>query len=180
MARGNSIVGSIGVLMQAERVQAQVGSSPVEDGGGQILAAQGRAIRSSRSRRKARAADRRHDRRFAWFRRSFGDLGWTMRVWRACPTGACSPAARASSSRLVDRIGGEREAVAWLEAEKGVAKGLKVRTGRSRARSRPSGPRRAGEQPASTVWRLCSACWPISTATRLLDEVCCWQGSALN
>ena len=48
-------------------------------------------------------------------------------------TGASSPAARALPLKLADAIGGEREAVAWLESDKGVAKDLPVRDYRPKA-----------------------------------------------
>ena len=51
------------------------------------------------------------------------------------PTGACIPAVRPLALKLVDAIGGEPEAIAWLEREKGVAKDLPIRDWRRRSES---------------------------------------------
>ena len=84
--------------------------------------------------------------------------------------------------KLVDKIGGEREAIAWLEAEKGVAKGLKVRDWKKQRRIETFGVLSglAGavglENAAVTLGKLEQA-----TQAQLLDGlVAIWQGSALN
>ncbi|MFY8154867.1 MAG: S49 family peptidase, partial [Hyphomicrobiales bacterium] len=53
---------------------------------------------------------------------------------------------QAAALKLVDEIGGEPEAIAWLERDKGVAKGLRVRDWR-----------RASESSSLGLWSVSEA-----------------------
>jgi protease-4 len=70
---------------------------------------------------------------YAWFKRLVADrrrLGEPELA--AVSTGQIFSGRQGVGLKLIDEIGGEREAVAWLEREKGVAKNLPVRTWRPR------------------------------------------------
>ena len=84
--------------------------------------------------------------------------------------------------KLVDRIGGEREAIAWLETEKGVAKGLKVRDW-TKARKIDTFGILGGLAEAAGLREVAQTLGAVNRAAqaRLLDGLLAiWQGSALN
>jgi protease IV len=122
--RGNSIVGSIGVLMQFPNVSdlmdklgvklESIKSSPLK-------AAPNGLEPTSEAARDAMAsliADS-----FAWFKGLVKERRQIARV----DDGRVFTGRQGIPLKLVDAIGGEREAIAWLQAEKGVTKDLPVR-----------------------------------------------------
>jgi protease IV len=129
VAQGNSIVGSIGVLFQypnfaklLDTVGVQVEtikSSPLkaspngfEPTSPEARAAMAALVSDSYDWFKALVKDRR--------KLSDEELA-------AVDDGRVFTGRQGINLKLVDQIGGEREAIAWLEQEKGVAKGLPVR-----------------------------------------------------
>ena len=127
-ARGNSLVGSIGVLFEypnfaglLDKVGVQVEtvkSSPLKasPNGFEATSPQARAALASL------VSDS-----FDWFkglvrdRRKLDDAGLA-----SVSDGRVFTGRQALGLHLVDHLGGESDAVAWLENERGVAKGLKV------------------------------------------------------
>jgi protease IV len=129
VAQGNSIVGSIGVLFQYPNfaklldtlgVQVEtIKSSPLkaspngfEPTSPEARAAMAALVSDSYDWFKALVKDRRklNDEELA-----------------AVDDGRVFTGRQGINLKLVDQLGGEREAIAWLEQEKGVAKGLPVR-----------------------------------------------------
>jgi protease-4 len=131
--RGNSIVGSIGVLVQFPNVSGlmdKIGVKLESIKSSPLKAAPNGMEPTSEAARDAMAsliADS-----FAWFkglvkeRRQMSDEE-LARV----DDGRVFTGRQGVPLKLVDAIGGEREAIAWLQAEKGVAKGLPVRDWKS-------------------------------------------------
>ena len=130
VARGNSLVGSIGVLFQYPNVaklldtvgvkMEEVKSSPLKaaPNGFETTTPEARAALT------ALVVDS-----FDWFkglvkdRRKMSDAELAV-----VADGRVFTARQGLPLKLIDKIGGEREAVAWLEGEKGVAKNLPVTT----------------------------------------------------
>lgn len=127
-AEGNSLVGSIGVLFQIPNVSKlldnigvkveEVKSSPLKaspNGYEPTSEAAKQALNSlvvdSFDWFKALVKDRRH--------MNDAELG-------AVSDGRVFTGRQGINLKLVDRLGGEREAIDWLEAEKGIRKGLPV------------------------------------------------------
>jgi len=184
VARGNSMVGSIGVLMQmpnASKLMETVGVKMEEIKSSPLKAAPNPfepVTPEARAAVAAMIADS-----YAWFkglvkdRRKLDDAALAT-----VSDGRVFTGRQGVDLKLVDRIGGEREAIAWLEAEKGVAKGLKVRDWKKQRRIETFGVLSglAGavglENAAVTLGNLEQA-----TQAQLLDGlVAIWQGSALN
>ena len=184
VARGNSMVGSIGVLMQmpnASKLMETVGVKMEEIKSSPLKAAPNPfepVTPEARAAVAAMIADS-----YAWFkglvkdRRKLDDAALAT-----VSDGRVFTGRQGVDLKLVDRIGGEREAIAWLEAEKGVAKGLKVRDWKKQRRIETFGVLSgvAGavglENAAATLGKLEQA-----TQAQLLDGlVAIWQGSALN
>ena len=59
---------------------------------------------------------------YAWFRGMVAERRKLdrQRAADASPTAACSPAARRSTLKLVDELGDEKTAIAWLAKEKNI------------------------------------------------------------
>ena len=184
VARGNSMVGSIGVLMQmpnASKLMETVGVKMEEIKSSPLKAAPNPfepVTPEARAAVAAMIADS-----YAWFkglvkdRRKLDDAALAT-----VSDGRVFTGRQGVDLKLVDRIGGEREAIAWLEAKKGVAKGLKVRDWKKQRRIETFGVLSglAGavglENAAVTLGNLEQA-----TQAQLLDGlVAIWQGSALN
>ena len=128
-ARRLSIVGSIGVLFQtvdASKLMQTVGIDLDKVASGPLKAepdidepmTPGGARLDRRAGQRQLQLVRRHRRRAA--RASSARPRWR---W---PTAASSPGRMALESKLIDAIGGEDEAKAWLESDKGVAKDLPI------------------------------------------------------
>ena len=137
VARQTSLVGSIGVLFQFPNVShlldtvgvkvESIKSSPLK------AAPSGFEPTSPEARE---ALQRVVDDNYAWFkqmvrdRRHLGDSEVAT-----VSDGRVHSGRQAVGLKLVDEIGGEPEAIAWLEREKGVARNLKVRDWRRRSES---------------------------------------------
>jgi protease-4 len=133
VARGNSLVGSIGVLFQYPNVSkllANVGVQVEEVKSSPLKAAPNGFEPTSDAARAALAALVADS--FDWFkelvkeRRKMNDDELAQVADGRVFTGR-----QAVPLKLIDQIGGEREAISWLETEKGIAKGLPVRTWRT-------------------------------------------------
>ena len=129
VARGNSMVGSIGVLMQmpnAAKLMETVGVKLEEIKSSPLKAAPNPYEPITPEARQAVAAMISDS--YDWFkglvkeRRKLDDAGLAT-----VSDGRVFTGRQGIALKLVDRIGGEREAVAWLESQRGVAKGLSVR-----------------------------------------------------
>lgn len=129
VARGNSLVGSIGVLVQypnfaklldtvGVKMEA-VKSSPLkaEPSGYEPTSPEVRAALESL------VADS-----YAWFKELVKDRRQlTEKELASVANGRVFTGRQSIDLKLVDQIGGELEAVDWLEREKGVPKGLPIR-----------------------------------------------------
>jgi protease-4 len=114
-AHGNSLVGSIGVLFQypnMTRLLDNVGVKMEEIKSSPLKAAPNPFEPATPEARAALAALVTDS--YDWFRASVAD-------------GRVFTGRQAVGLKLVDQLGGEREAIAWLEAEKGVEAGLTIR-----------------------------------------------------
>lgn len=129
VAHGNSLVGSIGVLMQIPNISnllATIGVKYEEVKSSPLKAAPNGLTPTTEEAKQA--IDKLVEDSYAWFkglvkerrRLTDGELA-------VVSDGRVFTGRQGVGLKLVDRLGGEREAVAWLEAEKGVAKGLPVR-----------------------------------------------------
>jgi len=134
VARETSLVGSVGVLFQypdLSKLLDTVGVK-VEEIKSAPLKAEPSPFHPTSPEARAALQQVVAD-TFDWFKRivaerrglNEGDLG-------AVATGRVFNGRQALPLKLVDELGGEREAVAWLEREKGVAKDLPVRQWRPR------------------------------------------------
>ena len=128
-AKGNSLVGSIGVIFQFPNVAKlldTVGVKMEEVKSSPLKAAPNGYEPTSEAARAALAALVTDS--FDWFkglvreRRKMSDAELA-----AVADGRVFTGRQAAGLKLIDRIGGEREAIAWLESEKGIAKDLPVR-----------------------------------------------------
>ncbi|CAJ0879742.1 protease IV [freshwater sediment metagenome] len=129
VAQGNSLVGSIGVLFQYPnfyKLLDNVGVKVEEVKSSPLKAAPNGLEPTSEAARAAVAslvADS-----YSWFkdlvkeRRHLDDAGLAK-----VSDGRVFTARQGVPLKLVDILGGEREAIAWLEKDKGVAKDLPVR-----------------------------------------------------
>jgi protease-4 len=129
VARGNSLVGSIGVLFQFpnfHRLLDTVGVK-VEEIKSSPLKAAPNGLEPTSEAAKAAIANLVAD-SYAWFkdlvkeRRKLDDAELAK-----VADGRVFTARQGLPLKLVDIIGGEREAIAWLEANKNIAKDLPVR-----------------------------------------------------
>ena len=130
VAQETSLVGSIGVLFQYPNVSEllklvgvkveEVKSSPLK------AAPNGYEPTSPEARAAIEALVKDS---YAWFRDMVQRAPQDGRHARSrpSPTGACSPAGRRSTLRLVDQLGNEKTAVAWLATEKGIKADTPVR-----------------------------------------------------
>ena len=184
VARGNSMVGSIGVLMQmpnAAKLMEIVGVKMEEIKSAPLKAAPNPYEPITPEARAAVAAMIADS--YNWFkglvkeRRKLDDAGLAI-----VSDGRVFTGRQGIELKLVDRIGGEREAIAWLEAEKGVAKGLKVRDWKKPRKIQTFGLLGALADSAG-LDRIAAALTAADgfAQARLLDGLLAiWQGSALN
>ena len=130
IAHDTSLVGSIGVLFQYPNFTEALKTLGIKVEVDQILAAQGRAQRL-RADQPGGARRHRGDRaRLLCLVQRPGEgppPAWTMRSSPRWPTAASSPAGRASALKLVDGLGNEKTALAWLAKEKKVPADTPVR-----------------------------------------------------
>ncbi len=129
VAHGNSLVGSIGVLFQVPNVSnllESIGVKYEEIKSSPLKAAPNPMTPTTEEAKQA--IDKLVKDSYAWFkglvqeRRKLDDAQLAV-----VSDGRVFTGRQGLALKLVDRIGGEREAVAWLESEKGVARGLPVR-----------------------------------------------------
>ncbi|MFC0217462.1 protease-4 [Pseudochelatococcus lubricantis] len=141
VARETSLVGSIGVLFQFPNVTGlldSVGVSVEEVKSSPLKAAPNGFSPTSPEARAALESLVRDS--FDWFkrlvreRRGYDDAGLARVADGRVFTGR-----QGVDLRLVDELGGEREAVAWLARERGVAEGLPLREWRRSLRDRSFG-----------------------------------------
>lgn len=133
VALGNSLVGSIGVLVQYPNVSELLDKIGVKVEGvkSSPLKAAPNGLEPTSPEARAALESLVMD-SYGWFkglvreRRGFDDAQLA-----AVSDGRVFTGRQALGLRLIDRLGGEREAIAWLEQEKGVAKGLSVQDWRA-------------------------------------------------
>ncbi|WP_332699219.1 signal peptide peptidase SppA [Bosea sp. (in: a-proteobacteria)] len=147
VARQTSLVGSIGVLFQFPNLAKlmdtigikieEVKSSPLKAAPNAFEPASPEAIAALR-----RVVEDNYD----WFKRLVRDRRHLDDPELAAVSdGRVHSGRQAIGLKLVDEIGGESEAIAWLEREKGVGKSLPVRDWRRRSESSSFGMWSAGE-----------------------------------
>ena len=147
VARQTSLVGSIGVLFQfpnVGRLLDTVGVKLEEIKSSPLKAAPNGFEPTSPEARAAlqRVVDDNYD----WFKRLVRDRRTISDAELAVVSdGRVHSGRQAVTLKLIDAIGGEPEAIAWLEREKGVAKDLPVRDWRRRSESSSYGLWSAGE-----------------------------------
>jgi len=138
VARGNSLVGSIGVLVQVPNVARLLDSIGVK-----VDAVRSSPLKASPSGLEptppealaalAAVVDDSHE----WFRKLVQDRrGLSASELDSVADGRIFTGRQSLELKLIDAIGGEREAIAWLEREKNVAADLPVRDWRPESRSR--------------------------------------------
>lgn len=147
VTRQTSLVGSIGVLFQFPNLGKlmdtlgvkveEVKSSPLKAAPNPFEPASPEAIAALK-----RVVDDNYD----WFKRLVRDRRNLAEPELASVSdGRVHSGRQAIALKLVDEIGGESEAIAWLEREKGIDKGLRVRDWRRRSESSSYGLWSAGE-----------------------------------
>jgi protease-4 len=129
VAQGNSLVGSIGVLFQFpnfSKVLDTIGVS-VETVKSSPLKASPNGFEPTTPEARAALASLVED-SYAWFKTLVKQRrAMTDQQLAAVVDGRVFTGRQGVDLRLVDRLGGEREAIDWLEQEKSVHKGLPVR-----------------------------------------------------
>lgn len=129
VALGNSLVGSIGVLVQYPNVTKLLDTLgvKVEDVKSSPLKAAPSPFEPPSPEARAALESLVVD-SFVWFKALVKERrGMSDAELSAVSDGRVFTGRQGASLRLVDRLGGEREAIEWLETEKNVAKGLAVR-----------------------------------------------------
>jgi protease-4 len=150
VARQTSLVGSIGVLFQfpnVGRLLDTIGVKLEEIKSSPLKAAPNGFEPTSPEARAAlqRVVDDNYD----WFKRLVRDRrGLADPEVAAVSDGRVHSGRQAVALKLVDELGGEPEAIAWLEREKSVARNLPVRDWRRRSESSSFGLWSAGEAMA--------------------------------
>ena len=183
VARGNSMVGSIGVLMQmpnVSRLLDTVGVKMEEVKSSPLKAAPNGYEPTSPEARAAMAAL--VNDAYDWFkalvrdRRKLNDAELAAVV-----DGRVFSGRQSVGLKLIDKVGDEKDAIAWLE-EHGVAKGLAVRDWKKPAKLDRFGLLGAAASAAGFP-RLASLIGAVddSAQIRQLDGlVAVWQGTVLN
>jgi protease-4 len=127
-AEGNSLVGSIGVLVQYPNFAGlldKIGVKYEAIKSSPLKAAPNGFEPTSEDARAAMAALVNDS--FDWFKKLVKDRrSLTDNELAAVDDGRVFTGRQGLSLKLVDALGGEREAIAWLESEKGVAKNLPI------------------------------------------------------
>jgi protease-4 len=128
VARGNTITGSIGVLAQWPEVSELLGKLGVkfnEVKSGELKAAPNPFEPASEGAR--RVMQETIDDGFRWFLSLVEDRrGIAASQVEGLVSGRIYSGRQALANKLVDEIGGEAEAVRWLEEKRGISKDLKV------------------------------------------------------
>lgn len=141
VAQGNSLVGSIGVLVEYPNFAKLLDTIgvKVEDVKSAPLKASPNGFEPTSPEARAALASIVDD-SFVWFKGLVKERrALTDPQLAAVVDGRVFTGRQGIGLHLVDRLGGEREAIAWLEQEKSVPKGLKVQD-----RKPPKGVERLG------------------------------------
>jgi protease-4 len=128
VALGNSLVGSIGVLIQYPDISKMLDTIGVkmEDVKSSPLKAAPNPFEPATPEARAALAALVGD-SFTWFKSLVQERrSLTGDELQAVADGRVFTGRQGISLRLVDRLGGEREAIDWLEQEKKIQKGLEV------------------------------------------------------
>lgn len=135
VARETALVGSIGVLFQFPNVSQLLGTLgvKVEEVKSTPLKAAPNGFEPTSPEARA-ALQSVVDDNYRWFKQMVSDRRRldTAQLDRAAD-GRVFSGRQALGLRLIDEMGGEREGIAWMEKEKGVAKELKIRDWRPRS-----------------------------------------------
>lgn len=137
VARQTSLVGSIGVLFQIPNVGQLMNTIGVklEEVKSSPLKAAPNGFEPTSPEARA-ALQRVVDDNYDWFKRLVRERRKLAETEISIVSdGRVHSGRQGLALKLVDEIGGEPEAIAWLEREKGVAKDLKVRDWRRRSES---------------------------------------------
>jgi protease IV len=129
VALGNALVGSIGVLIQYPNVSKMLDSIGVkmEDVKSSPLKAAPNPFEPTTPEAQAALAALVGD-SFSWFKSLVKERrNMTGEELQAVADGRVFTGRQGIDLHLVDRLGSEREAIDWLEQEKNIPKGLKVR-----------------------------------------------------
>ena len=129
VARGNSLVGSIGVLFEYPNVSGLLDKLgvKVETVKSAPLKASPNGFEPTSDAARAALAALVAD-SFDWFKGLVKDRrGMTDAELAAVVDGRVFTGRQSMPLKLIDQIGTERDAIAWLESDKGVAKGLPIR-----------------------------------------------------
>jgi protease-4 len=183
VAQGNSIVGSIGVLMQIRNVSKlldTVGVKMEEIKSSPLKAAPNGFEPTSPEARQAIAAlvaDA-----YDWFKKLVQERRKLDESELAAVTdGRVFSGRQGVALKLVDKIGGEREAIEWLETERGVKKGLSVRDWRKPRTLESLGLLGviADRLGMGALAQVIDREWNATRARSLDGLVAIWQGDAL-
>lgn len=138
VAHGNSLVGSIGVLFQypnLSRVLETIGVKVEEIKSSPLKAAPNPFEEASPEARAALASLVTDS--YDWFRNLVRERrNLTEEELKVVTDGRVFTGRQALQVKLVDQLGSERDAIAWLEAERKVEKGLPIREWRRPSKSR--------------------------------------------
>jgi protease-4 len=137
VARETALVGSIGVIFQYPEVHGLLDKLgvKVEDIKSGPLKAEPSGVRPTSPEARA-ALQQVVDETHQWFRRLVKERrGFSDAQVDEVATGRIFGGEGSLRLKLVDQLGSERDAIAWLEREKGVAKDLPVRDWRPRNES---------------------------------------------
>jgi protease IV len=129
VALGNALVGSIGVLVQYPNFAKLLDTVGVkmEDVKSSPLKASPNGFEPTSPEARAALAELVSD-SFTWFKALVKERRkLTSEQLEAVADGRVFTGRQAMELHLVDRLGGEREAIEWLEQEKNVPKGMPVR-----------------------------------------------------
>lgn len=147
VARQTSLVGSIGVLFQFPNV-----SHLLDTVGVKVEAIKSSPLKAAPSGFEPTSPEAREalqrvvDDNYAWFKQMVRDRRHLADAELATVSdGRVHSGRQALGLKLVDQIGGEPDAIAWLEREKGVSRNLRVRDWRRRSESSSFGLWSAGE-----------------------------------
>lgn len=150
VARQTSLIGSIGVLFQIPNVSRLLDTAgvKVEEIKSSPLKAAPNGFEPTSPEARAALEEVVKD-NYDWFKRLVGERRHLQEADIAMVSdGRVHSGRRALNLKLIDEIGGEPEAIAWLEREKNVAKDLPVRDWRRRSESSSYGLWSASEAMA--------------------------------
>ena len=167
IVRGNSLVGSIGVLVQFPNVSGlmdKVGVKLESIKSSPLKAAPNGFEPTSDAARDAMAALVADS--YAWFKDLVRERrGLSDDELAKVADGRVFTGRQSLPLKLADALGGEREAIAWLETEKGVAKDLPIRDWKPPGDFR----RLAFDQPCGENRRYCGLEWARRGIARIVQ-----------